>query len=335
MSTKPEIFYDGSGYRLKEEDIRLWEIVEGVMVATRDILQRGALLSLSHVTPRPPSDYGYKRTHAKERFARTSVTKSLNAFQRLLGYCCFAYASCRNIAATRESLTSPGLPEKTVSEVYSSGGWEVPGLDIVMKNLLSTLEEVQRTKNFAGIVLKYTEQYSFPSLSVMANHGVPIYVSWPGDGPNPYLGYHQHHHVKAWVPTGQLFRELENTSDPIETAIPPTTYDPGPATIPRPVSSSTTTYAHPMDYVNLRRRAIRSLLESTSCSASQRQSILDREKSAQRVTDRGRKSGYYIFESCTVVDERTQRKRVVWTHRAVSRHQAVTDFEYADPRHLW
>jgi len=305
------------------------------MVTACEIFQRNSLLSLNHVTPQTPSDYGYRRTHAKEKFARTSVTKSLNAFQRLLGYCSFAYASCRNNVAAQETLTSLGLSNDTTSEVYGNAGWNVPGLDIVMKNLFSTLEEVQRTRNFAGIVLKYTEQYSFPSLNTMAKHGVPVYVSWPGDGSNPYLNYHQHHYVKSWVPTDQVLRELENTSDSIDTAIPSTSDDPGPATAPPPTSSSAATYAHPMDYVNLRRRAIRSLLESASCSASRRQSILDREKSAQRVINRGGKSRYYIFESHKIFDEQTRRERVVWIRKAVSKHQAATDFEYADPRHLW
>lgn len=335
MSTKPEIIHDGSGYRLKEEDIRLWEIVERVMVTACGAFQKNALLSLGHVTPQPPSEYGYKRTHAKEKFVRTSATKSLNAFQRLLGYCSFSYASCRNHVAIRESLESLDLPHDTISSIYHDVGSDTPGLDIVMKNLLSTLGEVQRTRNFAGIALNYAEQYSFPSLDTMAKHGVPTYVSWPGNGPNPYLKYHQHHYVRPWVPTDLLLQklELENASDPTRTTILSTHSVPRPVITLPPVPSATVAYAHPMDYVDLRRRAIRSLLES--CSASQRQTILDRERSAQRLTDRGKNTRYYIFWSHVIVDEQTRRERVVWTRNAINRHQATAEFECADPRHLW
>jgi hypothetical protein len=133
VSPDAEIIYDGSGYRLKDEDLCLWANVEHVMTTACHALQAGGLLSLDHFTPPPPSDYGYTQKHAQEKFAKKPMVKSLNAFQRLLAYCPFAAASRGNANPVVDHL--PSHHPKAISAVYHKVGSAVPDVHVIVKNL--------------------------------------------------------------------------------------------------------------------------------------------------------------------------------------------------------
>lgn len=130
-----------------------WRNVEYVMHESIKALQAGRLLSLEHKEPLPPSAYGYTRGHSSERFAKKSVIKSLNAFQRLLAYCSYALASCH----WRGDRLHTRLDDfqSTFSVVYKN----LPGsAHILAKRLFQTLWEVYTSSNFTGIVVRW-ERY--------------------------------------------------------------------------------------------------------------------------------------------------------------------------------
>jgi hypothetical protein len=167
---------------------------------------------------------------------------------------------------------------------------------------------VKATGNFAGIVLNYSEQYDYPAVQSMYRHNVPVYVSWPGPGLNPYTSYHQHQMLKRWLPSPKLFGDLKNFPKPLETATPSL---PDLSHIAHSSVENEPTYDHPMDYVKRQDRA-----------RSVRKFPLGR-------------AAFFRIDSHIIVDKQTGEEKEHWVHTRVTKHRAKIDFEAADPNRLW
>jgi hypothetical protein len=162
MSANPEITYDGSGFRLEDQEISLWMNIEHVMTTTCEVLQAGRIYSLEHFTPQPPSEYGYVQRHSQHKFAKKSMIKSRNAFQRLLAYCSFAAAAHRNTGPVSNHL--PSSHSDAISTVYQKIGSNLPNVHILIKNLFLTIDEMRQSGNFTGVVINYAEKYHYPAV---------------------------------------------------------------------------------------------------------------------------------------------------------------------------
>jgi hypothetical protein len=315
MSQYPDIIHDNLGYKLKDEEIRLWANVEFVMLKTIEILQHNKLRSLVHQKPPSPSTYGYMKGHAQAIFAKKVVRKSLNAFQRLLGYCSYSMA---------------GASSNCDSDIYNRFDMNGVEVHILAKTLLATLSEIKAAANFTGIVVDYTEAYDYPAVTRMLNHGVPVYVRWPGNGRlDVYSAYHQHHNLHEFRPDPKVLDELRNPT-PISK---PLAIAPRPAIHSQRIGAKTSkTYNHPMEY--LRQRLEEIPTEFCHLTPEKQKSAEDRLRSAREFRNMGG-AKYYKFESYTIVDEETGKEKECYIRELLSKAEAKSDFEDTDNRQLW
>lgn len=219
MSHSPEIVHDGSGYSLNEQQMLMWKNVEFVMVTVSNALSSGQIVSLEFQRPHFPSEYGYTRSHTQLKFAKKALTKSLNAFQRLLGFCAFSM----NTNPTSAPLGPYGrfYSDSWVSELYKMLKFNDPDVHILAKLLLCTLWRMRVSGNYTGIVVGYNTQYDYPTVRMMFHADVPVYVAWPGPGVNPYARFRQHHALEDFVPTAKQFEALERPPIPEHHGVDP------------------------------------------------------------------------------------------------------------------
>lgn len=325
MSTNPNITHNGSGYKLDDEQISLWGNIEYVLCAAISAIGAGRICPLEQREPFRPSEYGYMLTHSQLKFAKKCMTKSLNAFQRLLGYCSYLIAS-RTYKSTE---TNPNNPEPSLEQlfsvVYSRLDSTARNSHILAKHLFRTLSEIHASRNFAGIALRCTGQYDFPAVNAMYRYGVPVYVSWPSTGRNPYHSLHQGHYIKRWIPSSLPEAPEQTPTLPTSVTTPPP-LDPPPIYGTQPFAKKVQTYGHPMDYVNERVKKIPMELENSP----HKQAMLDRLQSSKSFANLG-SAKYYRFESTTVHDGQKER----WFRELLTRHDALRDLELTDSCHLW
>ena len=212
--TSAKIIHDGSGWRLRDEDILLWCSVEFVMLKTIMAIGSRQLVSLDHVVPHWPEVFGYKRLHSAEKFAHRAKTASLNAFQRMLAYCSYMIANTTILRVSPDQekfqllLSNPGQ----MDHLFKVIGSDAPDTDIhvIVKFLWATLSEIHRTSNFIGVVVHYQKPYDYPSVRAMKRHGVPVYVCWDSTLKlETYSKYNQHHMLQDWAPNSNDFRALQ------------------------------------------------------------------------------------------------------------------------------
>ena len=328
MSANPTIIYNGSGYALKEDEINMWRNVEYIMVKVAEAAGSGQHVSLEHKLPHPPSEYGYTQTHAQLKFAKKCAIKSLNAFQRLFSYCSYAIAG----ALSLDPLGDHGrfYSDRVISGIYGKLDQKEPDLHVLAKLLLSSLWEKRRDRNFAGVVVNHAETYDYVAMRNMLSHGVPVYVSWPGPGLDPYAAFRQHHYLDGFRPTPEHFKRLEKpptpkqaaASTPIEApairyGVPPAVRDPQ-------------TYDHPLDYIKLRLQKV----EAEMKASTNRHVMQDRLKSALRLTNVG-SAKYFRFEPTTVVDKVTGREKECWVRIQLTKADAMLEFQTVENKHLW
>jgi hypothetical protein len=339
MSTNPEVAHDGKGWRLGDEELALWRNVEYIMTKTADILESSQLMGLEVTKPYPPSQYGYTQTHLKRDFAKRSLVKSLNAFQRYFGYCSFLMAGSHSLTNTLKThLYSGDLT--VVAKIYQIFDSAASEAVVLAKNLLLSLWEAHKTRNFTGVVLRYWEEYDLGALYKMKEHGVPVYVSWPA----PLRDYPFCNGTRIntwWKPNPKEIEALEALSEadpgwkaPLD---PPNTSEATSSVavavagrvVPRSLGG-VGVYDGPMEYISQRAKAFDEELKSNP----ERQAVLDRLKSSQTFTHLG-KAAYYTFEDFFVTDERTGEQRRLWRRIKLTRHDALSHFQGVDSRHLW
>lgn len=318
LSYSPDIIHDGHGYRLKPEEVTLWQNIEYTLLAVSAALSPGQLTSLNYHEPEPPSAFGYARSHSQLKFAKKCVIKSLNAFQRLLGYCSYIAAESEPFETNRAQFYS----DAWVSDLYHKlEPRRQQELHITTKRLLYTLWDVRKSRNFTGVVVGYDKEYDYPAVRRMEAYGVPVYVAWPNPESNPYIPFYQHHLLAHFLPPAELFRDLEAVpaarTSVVRYGIPPAPKD-------------SATYDHPMDYVRLRFEKIPAELENHP----HKQSMMDRLASARKSASLG-SAQFYEFDQVTVPNKQTGQQRERWTRALLTKHQAKEWFEYAEGRHLW
>ncbi|KAF9790256.1 hypothetical protein BJ322DRAFT_1103923 [Thelephora terrestris] len=271
MSTNPNITHNGSGYKLDDEQISLWGNIEYVLCAAISAIGAGL------------------------EVCKKCMTKSLNAFQRLLGYCSYLIAS-RTYKSTE---TNPNNPEPSLEQlfsvVYSRLDSTARNSHILAKHLFRTLSEIHASRNFAGIALRCTGQYDFPAVNAMYRYGVPVYVSWP----RPL-----HQTLDSFLITRG---PRTNPTLPTSVTTPPP-LDPPPIYGTQPFAKKVQTYDHPMDYVNERVKKIPMELENSP----HKQAMLDRLQSSKSFANLG-SAKYYRFESTTIHDG--QKEPVICVER--------------------
>jgi hypothetical protein len=323
MSRSPDIIHDGSGYRLADDEMSMWKNVEHTMLVVSKAMGSGQTTSLEHREPDPPSQYGYTRSHVQLKFAQKAVLKSLNAFQRLLAYCCYTVAgapSLDSIGTENERFYSPTF----VSHLYRKLDPKQPDVHILAKLLMSSLWQVRTASNFTGVVVSHLEEYDYVAVLKMLRNNVPVYVSWPSTGLNPYTKFRQHHLLKQFYPTPEQLEALNRLPAP-QPAVAPA---PGIRYGVPPTSSRT--YNHPLDYVNERIKVIPAELEKSPSA----QSMRDRLASAMRNVSLG-SAAYFWFEPATGVDGLTGQEKICWARVKLSKHNARRDFDSAPSRYLW
>jgi hypothetical protein len=327
MSCNPVIIHDGSGYSLKKEEISMWQNVEFVMLTIAKALGSGVLTPLEQRDPHPPSEYGYTRSHSQEKFARKSATKSLNAFQRLLGFCAYAVAespSWKPIGDHRQFYS-----DRWISGLYDRLDPKNPDLHILAKLLLSSLWKMR--DNHTGVVVNYREEYDYPAVSRMIEYNVPVYVAWPSRGVNPYAKFRHSQYLDQLRPKAEHFEDLETprSPEPITASLPAamtsTTHR-----NPPPATANQATYDHPLDYVKRRLALIPAELENSP----RRQAMLDRLASALRHSNIG-SAKFYEFECVVFTDQQTGRAKAGWVRNQLEKRSSKELFEEVDNRRLW
>lgn len=332
--TSAKIVRAGSGWKLRDEDIRLWSSVEFVMLKTIAAVGSGQLLRLDHITPDWPEAFGYKRLHAMEKFALRAKTASLNAFQRMLAYCSFMVANTTALEPNtlpkdfRSLLSDP----ERMDRLFRGISADAPGTDVhvLVKFLWGTLSEIHRASNFAGIFLHPHEPYDYPCVRAMRRHGVPVYVWWDkGLKSRTYSRHHQHHILNDWAPSQDDFRALEqrppSITDQPQTAAP-TNYGPHPA------NKSTKRFHDPMDYVRQRE----SHIELKLAGSDEAEAMRSRQRSAMKFGTRSYRGAHvYELERKEEVDQNTGEKIVYWERSRLERAVAATAYELASRSQLW
>lgn len=218
-----------------------------------------------------------------------------------------------------------------------------PDLRVLTKLLVHTLRGILAEHNFTGVVVTWKGQYDFVALKRMVCNRVPIYVSFPLDGSNPYLKLHQHHHLKDFFPTHQaveLALQAANNlaMSPLPAAEPlfastPTAAPPAIRYGVRPNMKTAQKFKHPMDYVASRLEAIPERFRNAT--PRKQQSMESRRQLAKSFKYFG-SAELYLFTAVTSVDEKTGQETELWTREKVAtRADAESEFEDLEPRHLW
>jgi len=323
MSRNPDIVHNGSGYSMKSEEISLWQNIEYVMCAIADALSSGQEVTLQQQVPELPSEYGYGRSHTMEKFARKCVIKSLNAFQRYLGYCAYA-ASGSQITETLGGY-SKFYADAWVLGIQQKVCPKDPDIHVLVKLLLSSLWHMRAAGNHTGVVVGFQEEFDYTEVLRMYEAEVPVYVAWPGPNINPYTPFYQSHNLKTFFPEPKLFQALENprASEPAATS-QPIRYG------PPPPARDSRTYDHPMDYIRQRLRDIPGELEASP----RKQAMLDRLNSALKFSGIG-SAKFHRFDSIIVVDSQTGQQKERWTRNELPNHEARLCFEDCETTQLW
>ena len=325
MSRQPSIVHDKSGYRLNNEQMALWQNVEFVMSTVSKAVSSGQLISLEHREPEPPSSFGYTRGHTQLKFAQKCALKSLNAFQRLLGYCAYSIAGSNSL----QPLGSYAgfYSDRGISDLYKKLDTDNPDIHILTKLLLSTLWRMRSSGNHTGVVVTYGEDYDYHAVNRMLANSVPVYVSWPGPNVNPYAQFHQHHNLKDFLPKPELFEALERPPSPQPEAVftlPAIRYG-----VP-PAPKDKRTYDHPADYVRKRLLEIPEELERSP----DKQRMVNRLASAARLSSLG-SATFFQFECTIVTDRQTGREKKCWTRASLTKSEAKDMFEATEGCNVW
>jgi hypothetical protein len=315
MSRTPNIVTtEDSRYKLDDEEIKRWSNVECVMVNVAKVLAGGRLESLDSTVPCSPSQFGYQDTHSKPEHARLSARKSLNAFQRLLGYCAYSMA-----AAPYSPVHNPRNPTGPhTSKLMSFLERSARDFQTLAKLLLSTLSRMGTFGNYAGVVVHSNKPYNYVAVKIMAARNVPVYVAWPTSGENPYTRFHQHHHLEEFLPKPEQLRALVEPPNPVDNA---------PA-IHRSLledQKPSETWDHPMDYVKQRTQELPQQLERDP----QRQQKLDRLTASLTARGVGR-AGFFRFDRTE-----TGETKACWSRTLLKKAEAVSYFNDARKHELW
>ena len=121
------------------------------------------ICELDHREPEPPSSFGYTWGHTQLKFAQKCALKSLNAFQRLLGYCTYSISGCTSLQPL--SLHAAFYSDRGISELYQKLNPNNPDVHILAKLLLSMLWKMCFSGNHTGVVLAYNDNYDYVHVS--------------------------------------------------------------------------------------------------------------------------------------------------------------------------
>ena len=180
--TSAKLIFTGSGWSLRDEDIRLWASVEFIMLKLIEAIAPTQLAPLGHVEPSSPEKFGYKRLHQAKYFTLKAKTTSLNAFQQMLVYCSYSVAGVPKpqLGSVWEECRSLLLHPEKLNHVFNYIGAGAPNTEIhvLVKFLWVTLGEIHRASNLVSIVVHHHKGYDYPSVRAMHQYGVPVYISW-------------------------------------------------------------------------------------------------------------------------------------------------------------
>ena len=313
-----------------------WNNVEYVLLKAINIIGQGQLSDLTHREPHWPSLFAYVRPHASEKFAKRAKSASLNAFQRMLAYCsyCTAYACANGRGGTLDPegyFNNPSLAD----DLFRRFGENQAGSNaqILFKFLWATLGEIQRSRNFVGIVVSYHREFHYPAVRTMASYGVPVYVRWNKDFRlQSYDGYGQHHMLKDWAPSLDDFKILEAPPSPSDdlatgsfTLRAPLTYRPGPTRLE-------TTFGDPMEYINQRKAIIQGLFENHKAT----EGMKSRQMAAAKFGSLSHKGAFvFEFQRADHVDPATGKKSVLWERKQLTKHDGLLTYNAAYSAQLW
>ena len=331
MTYPPRVYHDGSGYSLAKEEIALWQNIEFVMHKVAGAAGHRQAVSLNHLEPASPSAFGYAKSHRMEKFARRCALKSLNAFQRLLGYCSYCMAgiiSYSTLGDHGKFFTDGDLAHR----FYGKFSGLSSDVYILARSLLATLRQMKDEGNHAGVVVTYRNGlYDCTAVTNMLYHNVPVYVEWPEVIGDPYRGYSQPRELDKFRPSPEAMEALRNPPMP-EPAAAPIILPTAPATrgLFLPAAETQEAFDHPMDYVKLR---LQNIPGEISRSARP-QSMKDRLASALKHQNLG-SAGFFEFNRITVVDQATGQERVRWVREKLTKADAMNFFEGVDSCRLW
>lgn len=331
VSPNFEVIHDKSGYKLSDEVINMWQNVEFIMIEVSKALFSRQLVPLEQQQPAYPSEFGYARGHVLPEYATRCARRSLNAFQRLLGYCAYAMAGALPGALGDHSGSYADI---LVSDLYKKLERSGQEASVLAKLLFTSLWRMRASRNHVGVVVNYGEAYDYVAVGRMFDRKVPVYVAWPSPGVNPYVAqkFPQHHNLNDFIPTAEHFEALErlSTSDTVIGFSPAANAATIRYGVPPAPTRSLTYYNHPMDYVALRLETMQQELDSSS----QKQRMLDRLRSALKLENIG-SAKFFRFDAVEVTDERTGQRVERWVRTVLSKADATNEFEAAEGRELW
>ena len=338
---KAQIVSTGSGWKLRDEDILHISNVEHVLLETIKATGGGQLSDLEHVTPHWPSKFGYDRLHRTDGAASKSKRATLNAFTRMLAYCCYSIShKGSNNDAHSYYFSNPTEAKRIIDRIGPRPG--ILNTHVLVKLVWGTLGEIFRASNFVGVIVSYHRPFHYPAVLAMSAYSVPIYVRWHKDLKlQSYNDFHQHHMLKEWLPSLEDFQILDAPPPAVE---PAQTYedlspaDPPPANLTPPVNNPTPAnptrfFADPMDYVCQRKAQIKEMADTNKIT----QQMKDRQNNAMKFGIRSVKSSahVYCFEGKEYTDPATGTVSTVWERILLNRDQADRTYNCASPTQLW
>jgi hypothetical protein len=329
MNRSPDTEPDRGKFKLSQCVIDHWSNVESVMDSTIRKLQGMATVCWHH-PPSYPASYGYRRPFNKRRDAKVIIKNSLLAFQHMLAYCSYMFASIETPRASRDQRT---LYEDSsrISTLYrdTEDNGNRGGSHILLKHLWSSLNEVRRTRNFIGVVITHDQRYDCRSVEVMRSYGVPIYVRWSSHlRLESYRNFPQGDALASWRPSIDSFATLDLPQRSANFHPSVSSVQQPPSPLP-PVALDQYADGYPWKYVEERRAHIES-------NPTKPESWLGRERSAKSFSPPGsRGARTYRFTSIGTIEESTGREISKWERTMLSRAQAQTLWNGVDPRKLW
>jgi hypothetical protein len=330
MNTSPTPTQDGTGgsFVLDPSTIHQWSAVEHVMRDAARRLEHLRPMGVNCSSPKYPSEYGYKLTYRRKKDAVSALKNSLNAFQQILAYCSYSLASIH-----------PSLPPinthveffKDPTKAQDILDGSDPDSDRSLAKLLwASVGEIQRARNFIGVIITHQEPCDPQSLSNMHRYGVPVYVRWPNH-PHPEIHPSSPNSdpLSPWRPPNSTFATSRQSPTGLSDSAPSSKPPP-----PTCLVLDHRSQRYPWEYVEKRKAKIAEILSTPNPSNI---SYLGRQKNAQSFGPPGLKGGplLYQFDLSPKVDQTTGEEIQEWVRTPLTRSDVIDTWETFPPNQLW
>lgn len=327
MNRLPTIVSGEGSFRLDPAAVSHWSNIESVIDTVIKRLQANAPPN-RHRLPPYPSSYGYSKAFPTRKGAKATIAPSLSAFHHMLAYCSYVISTMHTSQSDYGSLYENPNQVASIFEKVGNDDRK-DSSHILLKQLWSTLAEIYKTRNFAGIVVTYDRAYDYRSVKDMHRYGVPVFVCWSNKSRlETYSNFPGNEHLAAWRPPVDppASPSQPQQRPPSPHLGTPPIQRPQPPPPPIPILNKLSD-RYPWQYVEARKAAI--------ASKPNTQQWLDRQRFAQSFKEPG-KSGprvsQFLADDAADVGAGAGRR---WKLVSLTRAEAQCIWSDLDPCTLW